>query len=131
MVITWKTGIPGSALRTTVRTAGARAGALPPSAALSTIVRFCAQDAQTEGRAHVSQGPAEIEAMRQELFHVYFPVGKSDPQISVITSRPERVEDWNSAGLGKLSFLLEAAKAYATRMTVETRDAELLVVPHI
>ncbi len=84
-----------------------------------------------EGRAQVSQDPAEIEAIWKEPFRVYFPDGKSDPQISVITFRPDRIEYWNSAGLGKLTYLWEAAKAYVTGTKVETRDAELHGVLHI
>jgi general stress protein 26 len=50
------------------------------------------------GRASLVADRAKIAALWQERFRVWFPRGKDDPEIELITVIPERGEFWDNTG---------------------------------
>ncbi|HYR57386.1 MAG TPA: pyridoxamine 5'-phosphate oxidase family protein, partial [Chthoniobacteraceae bacterium] len=66
------------------------------------------------GRASLVADREKIAELWAERFRVWFPGGKDDPNIELITVRPERGEFWDSTGLNRCKYLWEAARAYVT-----------------
>lgn len=66
------------------------------------------------GKASLLRDRAKIEELWREPFKAWFPEGKDDPQLALVSVTPEDGEYWDNEGLKKIKYLFEAAKAYAT-----------------
>lgn len=66
------------------------------------------------GRAELVRNASKIDELWQESFKVWFPQGKSDPNIALLHVRTEQGEYWDNTGANKLSYMLESLGAYAT-----------------
>jgi general stress protein 26 len=55
-----------------------------------------------------------IHALFKEPWKVYFPKGAEDPNIVLIKVNSVHGEYWDNAGLSKMKYLWEVAKAYAS-----------------
>jgi general stress protein 26 len=75
-----------------------------------------------EGHATLSGDRAKIAELWHEAFRVWFPAGKDDPNIELISVRPQRAEFWDSTGLNRCKYLWEATKAYVTGTTPAMND---------
>ena len=69
------------------------------------------------GRASLIEDREKVAELWQEGFKIWFPGGKDDPDIELISIRPEYGEFWDTAGGNRAKFYWEAAKAYVTGTT--------------
>lgn len=63
------------------------------------------------GRATLIDDHERVRDLWQEGFKVWFPRGKDDPDIEVISIQPEYGEFWDTTGGHRAKFYWEAAKA--------------------
>jgi len=77
------------------------------------------------GRASLIGDREKIAQLWNEAFRVWFPMGKTDPDIELIAVRPERGEYWDSTGIHGAKYLWEAAKAYVSGTTPDADDGDL------
>jgi len=66
------------------------------------------------GRATLIDDRERVRDLWQEDFKVWFPRGKNDPDIEVISIRPEYGEFWDTTGGQRAKYYWEAAKSYVT-----------------
>jgi general stress protein 26 len=66
------------------------------------------------GRASLVDDQEKVRDLWQEGFKVWFPRGKEDPDIEVISVQPEVGEFWDTGGGYRAKYYWEAAKAYVT-----------------
>ncbi len=64
------------------------------------------------GTAYVVRDRALIHRLWSEVWRVWNPGGKDDPNLCLIAVEPIEGEYWDNAGARGVRFLLEAAKAY-------------------
>jgi general stress protein 26 len=76
------------------------------------------------GRASLEINPAKLEELWKEPFKIWFPKGKNDPDIALISVRLDEAEYWDNQGLNKVRYLFESAKAYVTGTTPDPKDDE-------
>lgn len=76
------------------------------------------------GASTLSQDRERLKAVWNECLRVWFPDGVEDPKICLITFRTLRAEYWDHAGMNKLAYLWEAAKAYVSGDRVSTTGSE-------
>jgi general stress protein 26 len=69
------------------------------------------------GTAELSDDPALIEKLWREPWRVWFPEGKSDPQLRILRVKPVLAEYWDQSGARGIKYLIEMVKAYATGTT--------------
>ena len=74
---------------------------------------------------------ALIERHWQESWKVWFPEGKSDPSLCLITFEAGAGEYWDNTGARGLKLALRAAKAYVSGERLEGRDSELNAKVHM
>jgi general stress protein 26 len=94
-----------------------------------TRVHLVAQDEHSaylsiSGRASLDLNREKVEQVWQEPFKVWFPKGKSDPEIALIGVAIDEVEFWDNEGLNKVSYLFESAKAYVTGTKPQTKEGD-------
>jgi general stress protein 26 len=65
-----------------------------------------------EGNARVFRDNDMIERLWSEGWRVWFPKGKTDPALRLLSVEPSNAEYWDSSGLEGISYAIEAAKAY-------------------
>lgn len=68
--------------------------------------------ATVSGELTISDDRALIEALWKEVWKVWFPIGKSDPNIALLKFTPSEGEFWDNAGIQGLKYVYAAAKAY-------------------
>jgi len=68
--------------------------------------------ATVSGELTISDDQALIEALWKEVWKVWFPIGKSDPNIALLKFTPSEGEFWDNAGIQGLKYVYAAAKAY-------------------
>lgn len=76
------------------------------------------------GHASLIHDRAKVEEVWQEAFKVWFPDGKDDPRLVLISVEPEDAEFWDNHGWKKVKYLFQAAKAYITHSTPEVAKDE-------
>jgi general stress protein 26 len=76
------------------------------------------------GTAELHRDRKLIDELWQESWKVWFPEGKSDPNLALIAVRLERAEYWDHRGTKSLRFLWEATKAYVQGTTPKTTEEE-------
>jgi general stress protein 26 len=76
------------------------------------------------GRTTVIDDSATLDRLWKKSYEVWFPKGKSDPDVTLMRVDPEEGEYWDETGTNKLRYLFSAAKAFVsgTRPTVGGRD---------
>lgn len=70
------------------------------------------QFATLSGELAVDDDRALIEALWKEVWKVWFPIGKSDPNIALLKFTPSEGEFWDNAGIQGLKYVYSATKAY-------------------
>ena len=70
------------------------------------------QYATVKGVIAVSHDRALLETMWKETWKVWFPIGKSDPNIAILKFTAQEGEYWDNAGMLGLKYVYDAAKAY-------------------
>jgi general stress protein 26 len=76
------------------------------------------------GRATLLRDRAKVEELWKEPFRAWFPKGKDDPELALVSVTPQEGEYWDNEGLKKIKYLFEAAKAYATGTTPHVEEGE-------
>jgi general stress protein 26 len=69
------------------------------------------------GRAEISDDKGLIDRLWQESWRVWFPDGKGDPALRVLSVGPVSAEYWDQSGARGVKHLVEIVKAYATGTT--------------
>lgn len=64
------------------------------------------------GRASIQKDKAKLDEVWNEAWKVWFPKGKSDPDICLIRVEPTEGEYWDNSGAEGLKYMLRAGKAY-------------------
>ncbi len=77
-----------------------------------------------EGRATLIGDRAKIADLWREPFRVWFPGGKDDPNIELISVRPERGEFWDSTGLNRCKYFWQATRAYLSGITPDIDEGD-------
>ena len=93
-----------------------------PQAALT--FQSSSRFASVRGELTVVRDRQLIEQMWKEAWKLWFPDGKSDPNIALLKFTAHDGEYWDNAGLKGLKYVYEAAKAYAAGETPKTDDAQ-------
>lgn len=70
------------------------------------------QYVSVDGTATVISDQALVDRLWKEMWKVWFPQGKTDPNISMIKFTARQGEYWDNAGTEGLKFIYGAAKAY-------------------
>lgn len=68
--------------------------------------------ATVSGELTIDNDRALIETLWKETWKVWFPIGKSDPNIALLKLTPREGEFWDNAGIQGLKYVYAAAKAY-------------------
>lgn len=94
----------------------------------SNVLVTCQRDHGTylslTGTAQLVDDRAKISELWKESFQVWFPEGKVDPRIVLVHVIPERGEFWDTSGTGKIDYLIQSLKAYATKTTPKVQEGE-------
>jgi len=64
------------------------------------------------------------ERLWQESFKVWFPKGKTDPQIVLIAVSTVDAEYWDNSGVNGVSYLAKSAKAYLSGTTPDISEEQ-------
>jgi general stress protein 26 len=80
--------------------------------------------ASVRGELMVLRDALLMEKLWKEVWKVWFPAGKSDPNIALLKFSPHEGEFWDNAGMQGLKFVYEAAKAYITGEIPKTDEAQ-------
>ena len=80
--------------------------------------------ASVRGELTVLQDRRLIEKLWKEVWKVWFPEGRSDPNIAVLKFTAQEGEYWDNAGMQGLKYVYDAAKAYVTGETLKTDNAQ-------
>jgi general stress protein 26 len=78
--------------------------------------------ASVRGELNVLHDPQLIEKLWKEVWKVWFPGGKSDPNIALLKFTAHEGEYWNNTGMHGLKYVYKAAKAYVTGEKPITAD---------
>lgn len=76
------------------------------------------------GTAKLVDDRAQIARLWKEPFRVWFPDGKDDPNLVLISFRSARAEYWDNSGFNKIAYLWEAARAYVLGDTPRMKEGE-------
>jgi general stress protein 26 len=77
--------------------------------------------AVVEGPAHVVVDQRLIETYWRESWRLWFPEGRQDWRLCLLRITPTYGEYWDRGGLESVRFVLDAAKALATRTVPQER----------
>ncbi|HEY9745239.1 MAG TPA: pyridoxamine 5'-phosphate oxidase family protein, partial [Oculatellaceae cyanobacterium] len=66
------------------------------------------------GRAEIVQDQRKIDELWREMFKIWFPGGKNDPNLMLIRVRTEEGEYWDNAGVKRVAFVMDALRAYVS-----------------
>ena len=80
----------------------------------SLTFQSSSQFASLKGEVTVSHERELLETMWKEIWKVWFPLGKADPNIAIIKFTPYEGEFWDNAGMQVIKYVYGAAKAYIT-----------------
>jgi general stress protein 26 len=80
--------------------------------------------ASVSGELTVLRDRELIETMWKEAWKVWFPNGKSDPNIALLKFTALEGEYWDNAGMQGLKYVYNAAKAYIAGETPESDEAQ-------
>jgi general stress protein 26 len=76
------------------------------------------------GTARIVDDGPRTRRFWKEPYKVWFPNGPDDPDLVLLSVDPEVAEFWDVAGLNRIRYLFDAAKAYVTgdRAAIEDSD---------
>lgn len=86
---------------------------LDPSV-LVTMQKENSLSISVSGTALLSRDKSRLAAKWQEAYKVWFPGGVNDPQLTLIDVFPTRIEYWDTTGMNKVKYVMEAVRAYIT-----------------
>jgi general stress protein 26 len=66
------------------------------------------------GRARIDRDRTLIHRLWSEAWKVWFPKGKDDPSLCILTVEPIEAQYWDVGGTEGLKYIFEAARAYLT-----------------
>lgn len=66
------------------------------------------------GTARTTRDRVLIDRLWSEAWKVWFPKGKDDPTLAIITVTPDTGEYWDQTGLAGVRYLFRSLEAYAT-----------------
>ncbi|SNX28042.1 General stress protein 26 [Polynucleobacter meluiroseus] len=75
------------------------------------------QFATVSGDLLMVQDRTLIESMWKEVWQVWFPLGKTDPNITLLQFTAHEGDFWDNAGMKGLKYVYSAAKAYVSGET--------------
>ena len=87
------------------------------------------QFASVRGEIAVLQDRQLIEKLWKEAWKVWFPAGKSDPNIALLRFTAHDGEYWDNAGMRGVKYVYDAAKAYFTGETPTAGQEQHAKVP--
>lgn len=76
------------------------------------------------GRAEIVHDTFKIDELWREMFKIWFPGGKTDPNLILIHILSDQGEYWDNAGVNRIVFAMEALRAYTSGQAVHTLDME-------
>ena len=76
------------------------------------------------GHASLVVSRTKINEVWQEPYKVWFPEGKTDPNLALISVDLVEAEYWDNAGAEKVKYLFESAKAYLTGTTPKVVEGD-------
>jgi general stress protein 26 len=76
------------------------------------------------GLARLNRDRAKVEEVWKEVYKVWFPKGKDDPELALVSVEPSEGEYWDDEGFKKIKYLFEAAKAYASGTKPQVDEGE-------
>lgn len=82
------------------------------------------QFATMRGTASVVRDQALVDRLWKEPWKVWFPQGKTDPNITMIKFTAHHGEYWDNAGLQGLKFVFAAAVAYVKGESPDAGEAQ-------
>lgn len=68
--------------------------------------------ATVSGELVIVNDHALIETMWKDIWKIWFPLGKSDPNIALLKFTANEGEFWDNAGIQGIKYVYSAAKAY-------------------
>jgi general stress protein 26 len=76
------------------------------------------------GTARIVDDNIRTRRLWKEPYKIWFPKGADDPDLVLVSVEPEIAEFWDVAGLNRLRYLFDAARAYVTgdRAAIEDSD---------
>ena len=80
--------------------------------------------ASVRGELAVVHDRQLMDAVWKEVWKVWFPQGKSDPNIALLRFSAHEGEFWDNAGMQGLKYVYDAAKAYVAGETLKTDDTQ-------
>jgi general stress protein 26 len=85
------------------------------------LVTFQEKDSRfvtLSGRAEIVHDAQKIGELWREVFRVWFPGGQSDPNLMLIRVFTEKGEYWDNGGLNRVTFMMDALRAYASKQAL-------------
>jgi general stress protein 26 len=80
--------------------------------------------ASVSGRIDLVDDRRKINELWKDMWKVWFPKGKEDPDIVLLHLRPDTGEYWDNAGTEGIRYLFEAAKALISGEKAQPNDPE-------
>ncbi len=80
--------------------------------------------ASVRGELAILRDRQLIEQMWKEVWKVWFPEGKTDPNIALLKFTAHEGEYWDNAGMQGLKYVYDAARAYITGEPPTTDNAQ-------
>ena len=80
--------------------------------------------ASVSGRVTMVDNRPKVHELWKEMWKVWFPKGKDDPEIVLLHLRPDAGEYWSNAGAEGIRYIFEAAKALITGEKAQPNDPE-------
>ena len=76
------------------------------------------------GTARIVEDGLRTRRLWKEPYKIWFPEGPDDPDLVLLSVEPEVAEFWDVAGVNRLRYLFDAAKAFVTgdRAAIEDSD---------
>ena len=92
--------------------------------AVTLVFQSSNRFASVSGRATVVRDRALVDRLWKEGWKVWFPGGKTDPNLALLRFAAENGEYWDDAGAQGLKYAFQALKAYATGSTPKADDSQ-------
>ncbi|CAN5203259.1 pyridoxamine 5'-phosphate oxidase family protein [soil metagenome] len=74
------------------------------------------------GTASLVEDRAKVAQLWKESWKVWFPGGKDDPKLILLTIKGQAGEYWDNSGVSGIKYLFEAGKAYLTGTRPDIAD---------
>lgn len=74
------------------------------------------------GKCQLVDDRSKLESLWKETWKIWFPAGKSDPNIVLLKVTPDHGEFWDHSGTAGIRYLIKAGKAYIAGERPEPDD---------